>query len=428
MEWTKCQEAALSEIEDFLISDESQMIIKGGGGVGKTFLVSYIVDKVIPSTIAAMRALGDDYPYNTVHLTATTNKAAGVLSDSIDKPVMTIHNLLELFVHKDWKTGKSTLRKKNGKSHHFIANSIVFIDEAYMVDYELMEHLRRSLRDCKIIFVGDDAQLLPVMGRSVIPSLETSIRTVSLETPVRSRIPIIMENNLKAREAVLTGNFLEEFQVNGKEAIHVLPSEAEEVVEEAFKNESESARILCYKNQTVIGYNQWVTKRLGYKELYNVGQPYISNNMVLEGNKKILSVDQEVTVASIGDFPREVHLANANIHDHETAHSLLVRDIQLLTKGFGTVTVKVPVDMDAYLALIRQAKRQKNWPLVYELQENFCDLRPAYASTVHKSQGSTYDTVFIDLNDLHECTVGDTYRRLLYVAMTRARKKVYFIE
>ena len=52
------------------------------------------------------------------------------------------------------------------------------------------------------------------------------------------------------------------------------------------------------------------------------------------------------------------------------------------------------------------------------------DLRPEDASTVHKSQGSTFDTVFIDLSDLSTCRQPDMAARLLYVAFTRARNRV----
>lgn len=49
-----------------------------------------------------------------------------------------------------------------------------------------------------------------------------------------------------------------------------------------------------------------------------------------------------------------------------------------------------------------------------------------YASTVNKSQGSTYDTVYIDLNDIGKCRDKDQVRRMLYVAVSRARHKVVF--
>jgi ATP-dependent exoDNAse (exonuclease V) alpha subunit len=56
--------------------------------------------------------------------------------------------------------------------------------------------------------------------------------------------------------------------------------------------------------------------------------------------------------------------------------------------------------------------------------EAFCDLRPIHASTVHKSQGSTYQTVYVDLTDIGRNTRRDVLLRLLYVALTRAKGDV----
>lgn len=59
----------------------------------------------------------------------------------------------------------------------------------------------------------------------------------------------------------------------------------------------------------------------------------------------------------------------------------------------------------------------------------FLDLRHSYACTVHKAQGSTYDTVYVDLDDLYKAIRNkDMYNRLLYVAVSRAAKKVVFTE
>jgi ATP-dependent exoDNAse (exonuclease V) alpha subunit len=57
--------------------------------------------------------------------------------------------------------------------------------------------------------------------------------------------------------------------------------------------------------------------------------------------------------------------------------------------------------------------------------ENWIDLRAAYAQTVNKSQGSTYDRVFIDLDDIRRCNSGDQIARMLYVAVSRAREQVF---
>ena len=60
--------------------------------------------------------------------------------------------------------------------------------------------------------------------------------------------------------------------------------------------------------------------------------------------------------------------------------------------------------------------------------DTWADLRPTFASTVNKAQGSTYDKVFIDLSDFKPMVHKDPIQlaRLLYVAMSRAKYQVIF--
>lgn len=58
------------------------------------------------------------------------------------------------------------------------------------------------------------------------------------------------------------------------------------------------------------------------------------------------------------------------------------------------------------------------------MADKWADLRAMYACTVNKSQGSTFDRVFIDLSDIAKCNNGNTIARMLYVAVTRARHEV----
>ena len=54
-----------------------------------------------------------------------------------------------------------------------------------------------------------------------------------------------------------------------------------------------------------------------------------------------------------------------------------------------------------------------------------------FASTVHKAQGSEFDAVFVDVNDIKKSILPnyyDTYARLMYVALSRAKKSVYIIQ
>jgi superfamily I DNA/RNA helicase len=76
------------------------------------------------------------------------------------------------------------------------------------------------------------------------------------------------------------------------------------------------------------------------------------------------------------------------------------------------------------IAMKRYAK-EKNWHEYFELKNKVGDLRAIHACTVHKSQGSTYDNVFIDLDSIGRNNKANEVARLLYVAITRASNMVY---
>jgi hypothetical protein len=73
----------------------------------------------------------------------------------------------------------------------------------------------------------------------------------------------------------------------------------------------------------------------------------------------------------------------------------------------------------------KDQQRREAWVEFFKFKdETFADLRPVHASTVHRSQGSTYGKVFVDLTDIGRNTRRDVLLRLLYVALTRARGDV----
>ena len=69
--------------------------------------------------------------------------------------------------------------------------------------------------------------------------------------------------------------------------------------------------------------------------------------------------------------------------------------------------------------------RRKIWPSYFDLKNHVADVRPAYASTIDKAQGSTHDDVFIDLGDISGCREAGRKARMMYVGITRARNNVF---
>jgi len=89
------------------------------------------------------------------------------------------------------------------------------------------------------------------------------------------------------------------------------------------------------------------------------------------------------------------------------------------------VVAFMPKTLESRNARIRQAKADDELFRVAEIDAEWVDLRAAYACTINKAQGSTFDEVFIDLDDIRRCTSGDQIARMLYVGVSRARNHVY---
>ena len=86
----------------------------------------------------------------------------------------------------------------------------------------------------------------------------------------------------------------------------------------------------------------------------------------------------------------------------------------------------LPENQNKVTSLLKVLANDKNWKDYFNIKNNWLDLRPLHSSTVHKSQGSTYNVVFIDLDDIGKNTNANSMARILYVATSRAKTRVVF--
>ena len=177
------QQAAADGFFEFLFDTNNELIISGPGGVGKTYLMGYLIDQIMPRYEQTCQLLGIKPQYTTVMMTATTNKAAEVLGVQTGRHTETIHQFLRLVVKDNYATGESTLQKRADWAIH--KNVILFVGEASMMDRQLLQLLRDSTLNCKIIFVGDHCQLAPVK-ETISPIYTQNFQISYLTQPVRN--------------------------------------------------------------------------------------------------------------------------------------------------------------------------------------------------------------------------------------------------
>jgi hypothetical protein len=406
------QEAAADGFFQFLFSEQKEMIISGPGGVGKTFLMGYLIDHIMPRYFQMCKLMGIKPEYDSIVMTATTNKAANVLSHSTGRPTDTIHSFLGIKPKEDYTTGRTRLvQTKNWKVHERL---IIFVDECSMVDSLLYKLIHEGTQDCKIVFVGDHCQLAPVT-ETLSPIYRENLPFFELTEPMRNAgQPALIHACDQLRETVKTGIF-HPIQVVPGVIDWVNDDEMASLIKQSFHTQTLDARILAYTNSRVVDYNEYIRGIRNLPPEYGAGE-FLVNNHAIPLGRNMLAVEEEIEILAAVPGTRKITLPDNG--------ELEVRDYQIRTRLGRYETVSLPVDRNHHSALLKYYQKQKNWPIYYQLKEQYPDLRPRDAATVHKAQGSTYDTVFIDLSNISTCNLSDVVARLLYVGFTRAKSRV----
>lgn len=382
---------------------ENVMLLKGYAGTGKSTLVRMFVDKI--EKLDQMRKLVDpSWEGMEVMLTATTNQAAVSLAQAMGGSVetKTIHTGVQLkLITEDYRTKKKKLIAYGEK----IRNKLIFIDEASYIDQDLLGLIFLQTVNCKIVFIGDPAQLTPV-GSNYMPAFEMNRNEIELTDLVRfDDGPIsTMVGNL--RDTVLTDTW-HKFQLADGIVERVDRTAFEHMAYEAFTNPKDwgVSKILGYHNDRVIDFNNKLSQQIvGTSEL-QAGQRAANNAAASNGSSRVYN-NEEVLIEEIREDK---------------------------SYGFNGWTVKLankegiyfmPKERQMQLAAHREAVANDDYEAMKYIDEEWIDLRPAFSCTVNKSQGSTYDTVFVDLDDIRAgARTSNQLARLLYVGNGRCRSR-----
>lgn len=383
---------------------EHVLVISGYAGTGKSTLVDTLMQK-LDSFMKMAELLNPNMPTYEVALTATTNKAAEVFSQMTGMHVDTIHSYLELYVWKNFQTGQSSLKYKRGDPKFC---KLLFIDEASMIDPPLLQLIFERTENCKIVFIGDPAQILPV-NCSYAPVFSAGYPTATMDEVLRqAKGNPIIDAATNFRNTVNTGIWTP-FKPDGN-AIQVLDRpDFEDAILMEFTRPGwkfRDSKVLAWRNECVIAYNHAINSKVSGNAEIAIGDYVVNNKMVTNGKTKI-NTDQQVYVSNIEEDMEEFGV-RGRLVELDNKHSFFFPD-SLASKALR----------------IKEAKAANDYVILKHIDEQWIDLRSAFAQTFNKSQGSTYDEVFIDLDDLNKCHNANAIARYLYVGFTRARARVY---
>lgn len=408
------------------------LIIQGSAGTGKTFLTKYLILEGIPNYRAMCKTLGIPDKYQDFEVTATTNKAVETLERQIplpqNKEFCTITSLLGLRVSYNSSLRKQTL-VPNDQLSSIQSNKIIFIDECSMINSELFNFINERCNNCKIVYIGDKYQLPPVKEK-ISPIYNCNYPELTLTQPVRNAgNPALMTLCEQLKNTCETGVWKDIHSVAGSIEVIKDGETWQKIIDKAFTKFDYYQRILAYSNNLVSNYAEYLMQLRGETDYLVPSSVYSSNayySRKSANNIINLHVDSLVTLVDIDkdvsdDIYKSLHI---NVDEGKAKNILSKVTVYspTLHKRWIDVTFSKPEYYQSYMKqLYKQSPAE-----YYSLSKKILDLRMIEATTVHKAQGSTLDTVYIDLDDISKCTQKDLTAKLLYVAVSRAKNKVVF--
>lgn len=438
----------LNELSDFIFSNNNRalFLLKGYAGTGKTTTISTVVNSLWKAGKKAV-------------LLAPTGRAAKVISGYSKRQALTIHK--KIYFPKKQKNGSVDFVMQTNKH----TNTIFIIDEASMIpdrpsnaklfeNGSLLDDLISyvySGKNCKIIFIGDTAQLPPVK-LNVSPALETTtleldyhkdVTELELNEVMRQHEDSgILANATQLRMLIDNHVTSFKFDLGYQDIIRLVDGyDIQDAITTAYdKNGVEDTAFIVRSNKRANQYNQQIrTKIRGQENEISTGD-FV---MVVKNNYYWLKESSEAGFIANGDICEimrinstkelygfrfaEVEVRMIDYPNQKPFETVLLLDT--LTSESPSLTYEqsnelyqaVREDFAHEKSKYKQLLAIKNNKFFNALQVKF-----SYAMTCHKSQGGQWKTVFIEQPYLPDGITID-YLRWLYTALTRAQEKLYLI-
>jgi len=480
---TKEQEKAIFMLSDFLLSRErdSLFLLKGYAGTGKTSLLAALV-----RTLQQLE--------QRVMLLAPTGRAAKVLSSYAGAPAFTIHR-------KIYRQKSITDMDVFQNDINLREDTLFIVDEASMIANDSHEstvfgsgrllddlmHYVYSCQGCRLVLVGDTAQLPPVgdvespaLSRPMLEGYGMTVTELCLTQVVRqleesgilwnaTMLRQLIQNDDMAAFPKLKGKTFPDVRVlPGDELIDTLTESYRQygtdgtiVVTRSNKranifNNGIRARILDYEEELSGGDLIMVAKNNYYWLDPKLSRPSPDLSLVGRGVETMgrLNTPLPTRERSGEGLEGASFIANGDVavvrrlRNERSFYGFRFADATIVFPDYDRMEMDVTVLLDTLQseapALTKQQqealfkgvwedypeltnKRDRMNKLRQDIYYNALQIKYAYAVTCHKAQGGQWEHVYIDQGYVTEEMLSPDYFRWLYTAITRATEQVYLI-
>lgn len=422
-------------------------IIKGYAGTGKTYLTNKLMEMILSTT------------NHKVAVTAPTNKAVKVLkaqsqfkSDMLNLRFSTIHSLLGLR-EKITQYGKQIFVKMRDEDVKVGEYSVIFLDEVSMFSDELFEQLIPYLKlyNIKLIFIGDPAQIPPVGANECIPFTKEGVLKYSMQVGTLTEVLRQSEDNpiiqvtMKVRKAILREDILpvrKDFYLRNDDGVYFLGGADKEVFYELlnayfnspnFKYDADFVKIIGGTNRIVDIFNTKVRNMIYGEEAEKlcIGEKLIANRPITsptDESQLLFNNNDEFEVVNFEVEDGEYKTVPLKYYTCRVKDSAGVEKVIKVIHENSEQDYKLIINHLAELAKVERGwKAASKWKDFFRIQEVFADVKYNYAITSHKSQGSSYDNVFVLEEDINVFKNIEQRNRIKYTAFTRPRNKLFIV-
>jgi exodeoxyribonuclease-5 len=444
---TEGQLQMIGELARFLTGEEPGeiMLVKGYAGTGKTTLVSSVV-----KTLSSMKLKSV--------LLAPTGRAAKVLSAYTGSSAWTIHK--KIYRQKSGRDGlgEFVLDRNLHKDTFFI------VDEASMIGEgqggspfgsgdllkDLLEFVDSGIR-CRLILVGDTAQLPPV-GLEISPALDKArleqfgyhVREIEMRDVVRqtadsgilfnaTQIRTLIAARKEAYPAFRFDSFPDVSLIGGSDLLEAIGSSYD-------RYGVGETMVVTRSNKRANRFNGGIRDQILWREEEVMGGDLL---MVVKNNYYWKDEHNQVDFIANGDIVRVLKVkGKEEVHGHRFANLCIAmpdyNDLELDVKVLLDV-----IDLDApsltndqqrslYMAVAEDYpeasnRRQVATKVTADPYYNALQVKFAYAVTCHKAQGGQWKSVFLDQGYFTDEMLSLDYLRWLYTAFTRATEHLYLV-